>query len=194
MLTKIHPIGKPKDFFWKRVKFLIPMRSLIRQIFPVVCYCAGLFSLVPTVQAAEQISIRAGGFERTLAVAELRRLVNTGELSGGDYFKLSILILIWCGVSCSLDLKSFDLNVTLIDKLLNSYLMDLLLQDLAKSLRSPGGESSSVAALKSAIIASVADDNQISAIEFIFPPQEDSRFTDEMNCGRNQTDLGLRSM
>jgi len=42
----------------------------------------------------------------------------------------------------------------------------LVLQDLGKALRSPS-ESSSVPAIKSAIIGAIADDNQISVIEFL---------------------------
>lgn len=146
------------------------MRSLIRQIFPLVC-CFGLFSLTTSgARAAEQISIRASGFERTVAVADLRRLVNTGELSDtlrGLLQTASLDANLVRGyLGASFDLRPFELNVTIIDKLLNSYLMELLLEDLAKSLRSPG-DSGSVAAIKSAIIAGVADDSQISAIEFL---------------------------
>lgn len=151
------------------------MRSLSSKISlsGIVCSLCigGFFALIPSAKAAEQISFRVSGAERSVAVADLRKLVNTGEQSdtlrgllasaGVD----SNMVREYLGMP--IDLKRFDLNVVLVDKLLNSYLVDLLLQDLGKAVRSPGGESGSVEAIKAAVIAAIADDNKISVIEVL---------------------------
>ncbi len=128
------------------------------------------FLFVPNANAAEQLSFRASGGERSLAVADLRKLVNTGELSDTlrgllDTAKLDPNVVRGY-LGASIDIKQYDLNITLVDKFLNSYVMELLLQDIGKSFRPPGTDSASVGAIKSAIIASVADDGKLSAIEF----------------------------
>jgi hypothetical protein len=131
----------------------------------------GFFAYLPNANAAEQISFRISGAERSVAVADLRKLVNTGEKSdvvGGLLANANIdpnLVRGYLGMS--IDLKQYDVDVVLADKFLSSYLVDLLLQDLGKTLRSPSTNSESGAAIKSAIIASIADDNTISLIEFI---------------------------
>ena len=51
---------------------------LCRFVFPI---CIGLFSYLPNANDAEQISFRISGAERSVAVADLRKLVNTGEKS-----------------------------------------------------------------------------------------------------------------
>lgn len=125
---------------------------------------------VSSAEAAEQLSFRASGAERSLAVADLRKLVNTGETSDTlrgllDTARLDLNVVRGY-LNVSIDIKQYDLDVTVVDKLLNSYLVELLLQDIGKSLRPPGTDSASVGAIKSAIIAAVADDGKISAIEF----------------------------
>jgi hypothetical protein len=142
--------------------------SLSKFLFSI---CLGLFSYLPSANAAEQISFRVSGAERSVAVADLRKLVNTGEKSdvvGGLLANANIdpnLVRGYLGLS--IDLKQYDINVVLVDKFLNSYLVELLLQDLGKSLHPPSTDSASVAAIKAAIINALADDNKISLIEFI---------------------------
>jgi hypothetical protein len=142
--------------------------SLCKFLFPL---CLGFFSYLPNVSAAEQISFRIYGAERSVAVADLRKLVNTGEKSdvvGGLLAAASIDPNIVRGyLGLSFDLKQFDIDVVLVDKFLSSYLVELLLQDLGKSLHPPGTDSASVEAIKGAILNSVSDDNKISLIEFL---------------------------
>ncbi|AFY72559.1 Alpha/beta hydrolase of unknown function (DUF1400) [Synechococcus sp. PCC 7502] len=133
--------------------------------------CIGIFSYLPNANAAEQISFRASGGERSLPVADLRKLVNTGEQSdllSGLLATAKLdpnLVRGYLGVT--IDIKQYDLNLVVVDKFLNSYLIELLLQDLGQALRPPGTDSASVEAIKAAIIASLADDNKISVIEFL---------------------------
>ncbi len=151
------------------------MRSLSSKISLSGIICSlcvgGFFALIPSAKAAEQISFRVSGAERSVAVADLRKLVNTGEQSDtlrGLLGTAGVDVNVVRGyLGMSIDLKRFDINVVLVDKFLNSYLIDLLLLDLGKAVRSPGGESGSVEAIKSAIIGAVADDNKISVIEFL---------------------------
>jgi len=147
------------------------MRSLLSKILSGLgSISIGICAYIPAANAAEQISIRASGFERSVAVADLRKLVNSGELSETLRGLLGTAGLnpdVARGyLAMSIDLKQYEVDVTLVDKFLNSYLVELLLQDLGKSLRPPGAESASVGAIKSAIVGSVADDGKISAIEF----------------------------
>ncbi len=132
--------------------------------------CVGLFASFPAVNAAEQVSLRASGFERSLAVADLRKLADTGEQSDVLSGLLATARLdpnqVRGYLALSIDIKQFDVDITLVDKFLNSYFVELFLQDIGKSLRGPGGESGA-SAIKAAIINSLADDNKISAIEFI---------------------------
>jgi hypothetical protein len=148
------------------------MRSLLSKISSGLfgSICIGMFACIPIANAAEQISFRVSGFERSLAVADLRKLVNTGEVSDtlrGLLGNAGVNPDVARGyLATSIDLKQYEIDVTVVDKFLNSYLVDLLLQDLGKSLRPPGTDSVSVGAIKSAIIGSVADDGKISAIKF----------------------------
>ncbi len=145
--------------------------SIKTTIVQILCsVCIGLFSYLPNANAADQLSFRASGAERSLPVADLRKFVNTGEQSDMLRGLLEVagvdpnLVRGYLGMT--IDLKQYDVNITLVDKFLNSYFIDLVLQDLGKALRSPS-ESSSVPAIKSAIIGAIADDNQISVIEFL---------------------------
>jgi hypothetical protein len=149
--------------------------GFLSSILGIGCLGIGLVSsgylFVPNANAAEQLSFRVSGGERSLAVADLRKLVNTGESSDTlkgllDSAKLDPNVARGY-LAASIDIKQYDLDVTVVDKFLNSYLIELLLQDIGKSIRPPGTDSASVGAIKSAIIASVADDSKISAIEFL---------------------------
>ncbi len=137
----------------------------------VICsFFIALGAYLPVANAAEQVSFRISGAERSVAVADLRKLVNTGEQSevvGGLFGTARIdpnMVRGYLGLT--IDLKQYGLDIVVVDKFLNSYLMELLLEDLAKALRSPSAEGS-VSAIKAAIIGSLADDNQISVIEFL---------------------------
>jgi hypothetical protein len=133
--------------------------------------CLGLVFSLPS-NAATQISIRAFGAERSIAVADLRRLASASELSDtlSGLFALAQLDpnTFRNYLSMSIDVKEYGIDLTTVDKFLNSYIVNLLLLDLGKSLRPPSDSPAAATnAIKSAIIAAIADDNKISLIEFI---------------------------
>jgi len=150
------------------------MRSLLSKISSALLgsIFIGICAYIPAANAAEQISFRVSGFERSLAVADLRKLIDVGEQSDVLSGLLSVAGVdpnrVRGYLGMSIDLKQFDLDVSLVDKFLNSYLIDLLLLDLGKFLHPPGViDSNSAGAIKAAVIASLADDNKISIIEFL---------------------------
>ncbi len=150
------------------------MRSQSNFVLNLLCGVTlglGLFSNIPNANAAEKIIIRFSAIEQAISVPELRKFVETGEQSNVIRAIIEQTRLdpqaIRMALGTSIDIKQYDLDLVVMDRLLNSYIAEIFLQEFGKSFHPPRTESASVQALRSTIIAAIADDNKISAIEFL---------------------------
>jgi len=121
--------------------------------------------------AAEKITIRYSPIEQAIDVKELRTFADTGEQSTTIRTVLEQTKLepenVRKLLGKTFDLKQYDLNVVLVEKVLNSFVVEIFLQELVQGIRPLRTEAGSLQAMRSAIVASVADDSKISAIEFL---------------------------
>ena len=132
---------------------------------------AGLLMFATVADAAEKITIRYSPIEQAIDVKELRTFADTGEQSTTIRTVLEQTKLepenVRKLLGKTFDLKQYDLNVVLVEKVLNSFVVEIFLQELVQGIRPLRTEAGSLQAMRSAIVASVADDSKISAIEFL---------------------------
>jgi len=121
--------------------------------------------------AAEKITIRYSPIEQAIEIKELRTFADTGAQSTTIRTVLEQTKLepenVRKLLGTTFDLKQYDLNVVLVEKVLNSFVVEIFLQELVQSIRPLRTEAGSLPAMRSAIVNSVADDSKISAIEFL---------------------------
>jgi len=152
------------------------MRSPYNSVLKLLCGALigvgmGLCSHLPSANAAEKIIIRFSAIEQAISVPELKKFAETGEQSNTirailEQVKLNPELM-RAALGSSIDIKQYDLDLVLVDRLLNSYVAEIFLQEFGKSFHPPRTEAASVQALRSTVIAAIADDNKISAIEFL---------------------------
>ena len=133
-----------------------------------ICTLAGGLSLwagsvASPAQAAEKIVMKYGPIQRSLPVEDLRQLSDTGKTSRklGRYLKLA--------KQTPESLRSrlnnpINISVVALDSRLNSVAGGLLLDEAGRYIHPPG-ERGSRQALRSALILSAANDNQITLME-----------------------------
>lgn len=121
--------------------------------------------------AADDVLLTYRGFSRTVPVSELETLAETGEAPGGlgvllrqagqDPQELQRLLT-----------RQLTVNAVTLDRALNSFPGEWLLDQVGTAIRPPAGEASRQA-LRSALVLSATDDNQITLLEVIqnYPTQ-----------------------
>jgi hypothetical protein len=131
----------------------------------------GLLSHLPEAHAADKLTIKFSGIEQPVSIPELRKFVDTGEQSSTIQGILGAARInpdaLRSTLGMTIDLKQYDVDVVFMDRLLNSYVAEIFLQELGRSFHPPRTEAASVQAIRSTIIAATADDNKISAIEIL---------------------------
>jgi hypothetical protein len=143
------------------------------RLFRAVLGITGLLIAVVTTAAgaAEKVTVRYTPIEQSISVKELRTFADTGEQSStistvleqtkADPANIRKLL------NTSVNLKQYDIDVVLVERLLNSFAIEIFLQEFVKAVRPLRTEEGSLQAFRSAVVNSVADDNKISAIEFL---------------------------
>ena len=132
----------------------------------------GMSAVVPSAIAAEQVVIHYLMFERSIAVEDLATFAETGELSndleryveqtGKDPEALQNALN-----------RTVPMRLALLDLTLNTFLGELLLDEVGQLIRTPS-DTANREALRSALVLSAADDDAISVIELVenYPTSE----------------------
>ncbi len=128
----------------------------------------------PKAQAAENLVFVSGAFRRSIPVADLEWLAETGEARGLLYDLLRFSDQSPTDMQELLN-QSISLPVTLVSRLLNTRIGEALLDRLAQVVYPLKASEMGVPALRSALVMGVVDgDGSLSAISFLqaYPTQE----------------------
>lgn len=128
----------------------------------------------PAAQAAQNVVFVSGAFRRSIPVADLVHLAETGQARGllGDVLRLARQDP---QTVAKLLNESVNLPVVLVSRLLNTRIGEVLLQRLAQIVFPLNASSVGLPALRSAVILGIADNNKgLSALSFLqaYPSQE----------------------
>lgn len=128
----------------------------------------------PTAQAAENVVFVSGAFRRSIPVADLAHLAETGQARGllADVLRLAKQDP---ETVAKLLNESVNLPVVLVSRLLNTRIGEVLLQRLAQIVFPLNASSVGLPALRSAVILGIADNAKgLSALSFLqaYPSQE----------------------
>ena len=152
-------------------------RSFVRRL--VLGAGLALLTLAPVLQplplrAAENLVFVSGAFRRSIAVADLEYLAETGKARGLLADVLAISKQDPTTVAKLLK-ESISLPITLVSRLLNTKIGEALLQRVGAIISPLNASNESIAALKSAVILGLVKGNgSLSAISFFkaYPTQE----------------------
>ncbi|QYO67787.1 alpha/beta hydrolase [Leptolyngbya sp. 7M] len=129
---------------------------------------------IPDYQTAhdKRLVFRFGPFGRSISVAELSQFAETGEASKTLQAYLDIADLDPVNVRSILN-QQVTVDFRLVDRALSSLLGEYVLFRISDVLHT-SSQQADIPALRSALLLSAADDNRISAIEFLqrFPTQQ----------------------
>jgi hypothetical protein len=150
-----------------------------RQGLAVIALGFSLMGLLPTaplapVAAAENLVFVSGAFRRSIAVAELEHLAQTGEAQGLLVDVLRLSKQNPKDVAKLLN-QSISLPVTLVSRLLNTRIGEAILERLAQIVYPLKASKVGVPALRSAMVMGVvAGNGSISPLSFFqaYPAQE----------------------
>jgi hypothetical protein len=134
----------------------------------------GLILGCPTVQAAENLVFVSGAFRRSIAVADLELLADTGQARGLLDDVLTMSGQNPAEVSDLLN-QSINLPVTLVSRLLSTRIGEALLQRLSKVVYPLKASDVGIPALRSALVMGLINgEGSISAISFLqaYPANE----------------------
>ncbi|MBD2089418.1 alpha/beta hydrolase [Microcoleus sp. FACHB-1515] len=131
----------------------------------VLLTVAGLVFTSTAAQAADQVVLKYGVLERSIAVSDLEAFAETGELARPlqRYIRIS-------GeqperIRQTLT-REFTISPRLLDRLLNNPIGEAALDQLSQAIYPPSG-SADPAALRSALVLSASDDDRISILEVV---------------------------
>jgi hypothetical protein len=122
-----------------------------------------MLGVAPASLAAEEVMLRYRGFSRTVAVADLATLAETGEAPA------SVAGLLNQANQRPETLQSvlnhtITTDAVILDKALNSLPGEWLLDQLGQTIRPVSGEASRQA-LRSALVLSASDDGELTLLE-----------------------------
>lgn len=129
----------------------------------------------PAAQAAENVVFVSGAFRRSIPVADLVHLAETGQARGllSDVLRLTRQDP---QTVAKLLNESVNLPLVLVSRLLNTRIGEVLLQRLAKIVFPLNASSVGLPALRSAVVMGIADSDGkgLSALSFLqaYPSQE----------------------
>lgn len=149
------------------------MQHRTRQVITAVALTSlGLGALVAPAGAAESVRLNYRGFSRTVPVALLTALAETGDSSG------SLDGLLNQAGQNPAELRSLltrplPVNSVILDRSLNSGLGEWALDQLGDSIHTGKGEANRQA-LRSALVLSASDDSHITLLEVLqkYPTEE----------------------
>ena len=127
----------------------------------------GLSLAGPTAHAADNLVFVSGGFRRTIPVADLSTLANTGAAPGllGDVLRFSQQNP--KDVAGLLN-QSISLPITLVSRLLNTRIGEAILERLSRIVYPLNAPGVGVPALRSALVMGLANGNgSITAVSFL---------------------------
>jgi hypothetical protein len=127
-----------------------------------------LFSIVCSWQpawAAERVLLKYRGFSRAVAVQDLATLAETGETPDELAGLLDMAGQPPEGLR-SLLTESIETNPLILDRALNSYPGEWVLDQLGDAIHPPAGQASRQA-LRSAIVLSATDDGELTLLEIL---------------------------
>lgn len=140
--------------------------SRLTALTSVLLAVAGItFAFAPTAKAADQVVLKYGILERSIAVSDLENFAETGELTRPlqRYIRIS-------GESPDRIretlTREFSASPRLLDRLLNNPIGEAALDQFSQAIYPPSG-SADPAALRSALVLSASDDDQISILEVV---------------------------
>lgn len=128
----------------------------------------------PAAQAAQNVVFVSGAFRRSIPVADLVHLAETGQARGLLEDVLRLARQDPQTVAKLLN-ESVSLPVVLVSRLLNTRIGEVLLQRLAQIVFPLNASSVGLPALRSAVILGIADNSKgLSALSFLraYPTQE----------------------
>lgn len=128
----------------------------------------------PAAQAAQNVVFVSGAFRRSIPVADLVHLAETGQARGLLEDVLRLARQDPKTVAKLLN-ESVNLPVVLVSRLLNTRIGEVLLQRLAQIVFPLNAASVGLPALRSAVILGIADNSKgLSALSFLeaYPSQE----------------------
>lgn len=124
-----------------------------------------MLGIAPASLAAEEVMLRYRGFSRTVAVADLATLAETGEAPASVARLLNQANQRPETLQAVLN-HSITADVVVLDKALNSLPGEWLLDQLGQTIRPVSGEASRQA-LRSALVLSARDDGEITLLEVL---------------------------
>ena len=132
----------------------------------------GASLIAPDAIAAEQVVIHYQIFERSISVEELTTFAETGELSREleRYVEQTEKEPETLQMALT---RTVPMRVTFLDRTLNTFLGERLLDEVGQLIRTPSGTANREA-LRSALVLSAADDDEISVLELVqnYPTNE----------------------
>lgn len=131
----------------------------------------GILFYAPNAGAAERVVFQYRGLERSIAVADLTTLAETGQAPRSLRPFLRLANQEPTKVQETLS-RSIPMSPMLLDRVLNSPIGSLLLDEVTPIIHTPGNTASRQA-LRSALVLSAADDHSVSLIEVLqnYPTQ-----------------------
>ncbi len=126
----------------------------------------------PSAEAAERVVFQYRGLERAIAVADLNTLAETGEAPRSLRPFLRLANQEPSQVQQTLT-RSIPMSPVLLDRVLNSPIGSLVLDELTPIIHTPGNRADRPA-LRSALVLSAADDQAVSLLEILqnYPTQD----------------------
>jgi hypothetical protein len=126
----------------------------------------------PAAIAAENVVLRYGIFERSVSVADLTNFAETGKRSRDLRAYIRASKQDPAKIRQTLTDK-VDVNVTTVDRVLNSPVGDVALNQLSQYIYT-SSRTADKEALRAAIVLSASEDNNISIMEIVqnYPTQE----------------------
>jgi Alpha/beta hydrolase of unknown function (DUF1400) len=126
----------------------------------------------PAALAAENVVLRYGIFERSVSVADLTNFAETGKRSRDLRAYIRASKQDPAKIRQTLTDK-VDVNVTTVDRILNSPVGDVALNQLSQYIYT-SSRTADKEALRAAIVLSASEDNNISIMEIVqnYPTQE----------------------
>jgi Alpha/beta hydrolase of unknown function (DUF1400) len=126
----------------------------------------------PAALAAENVVLRYGIFERSVSVADLTTFAETGKRSRDLRAYIRASKQDPAKIRQTLTDK-VDVNVTTVDRILNSPVGDVALNQLSQYIYT-SSRTADKEALRAAIVLSASEDNNISIMEIVqnYPTQE----------------------
>jgi len=147
----------------------------------------GALMQISSAGAAEQLIVKYGAFQASLAVSDLEILANTGEAPSSVGFYLELAGLTPSQFRSMLTTE-FDVSHHVLDKMLNTEGGEYLLSEVTQVIHTPS-QQANVQALRSSLVLSASDDQRVSLLELLQKYPTTQIHVDAVNLMRLAADL-----